>query len=192
MRRTFLAASLAAASLSAAPAAAQPMPPPIVTPDPPPIDRRVSDLERRVAALEGKTTVPVLASAPCGCPLSTCVCGDKCQCPTAAPTTYPQYLVGGRWVGEAEFRRAFPAASGVAAPIPFGQAAGCAGGRCTIPTTPATGAAGPTAPLTFSLDRFPAGGTNTGAPAATSGGTSGCANGNCAAPTTYRRGLFRR
>lgn len=87
MRQTFLAAALAVAACVGftTPAGAQP-PARVETPDPPPVVRRVSDLERRVAALEKLAAVsfPAAKAGPCGCPLTACDCGPACPCPVAA------------------------------------------------------------------------------------------------------------
>lgn len=96
MKSRFLSAAVAALALCASPALGQPMPPPIappavgqppaLTPLPPPIEQRVSDLERenvelksRLAAVEAKLAAPgVAVAAPFG---DSCEdsCGAGCR-----------------------------------------------------------------------------------------------------------------
>lgn len=171
-------------ALAAAGAAAGQNPPPIAvsasTPPPPPLERRVGDLERRVAALEAARATPApapiaaaapqpRAATPCGCkfvggtcPTTGFCAGAGCDCTQAAYQTVPTLP-----------------APGVAAPSPFADP------PAVLYTTPATtvrtagtrllgrgrnAAPAPSGGLTYTL-----------VPGAASGGiTSGCANGRCA------------
>lgn len=196
----FLSAALAALAVCAAPAYAQPDPPPVgvgindvdrtandrFDADPPPVTQRVSALERenvllkaRVAALEkGRTAPPI---------------------PAASAAVPDLYVLNGRYVSRTEFYAA-PGVASSAAPFgcqdckdncPDGACllTGCAAGCSTTPTIGATGAGTRGMTLTYGLGRSARAGTSTGAGcAATSGGTSGCANGSCAAPA--RQGWY--
>lgn len=173
-------------ALAAAGAAAGQSPPPLspaATPLPPPLEQRVGDLERRVAALEAARATPApapiaavaaaapqpRAATPCGCKFvgSTCpttgfCAGAGCDCTQAAYQTVPTLP-----------------APGVAAPSPF------ANPPAVLYATPATTVrtAG-TRLLGRGRNAAPAqsgGLTYTLAPGAGSSGiTSGCANGRCA------------
>lgn len=204
MKFRFLAAALATIALLgtqanaqslppvAAATSAQPVPPRAFTPDPPPIGKRVTDLERenialkaRVTALEKKEHVPPAAAK------TEAAAGDRWTVPQYPGVTFTRAQLTSMYPG----RVAWGNVSGVAAD-PFDNCpdncpiTGCAPGCSTTLTTPAIGAGTPGTTLTYGLGRSARAGTGTGAGcAATSGGTSACAGGSCG-KTGWHLGKF--
>lgn len=196
MKTRFLSAALAALAVCASPAVAQPLPPsiadtaplagvqPSLTPLPPPIDARVSDLEReniqlkaRVSALEkGKTDAPPAKGET----------ADRWTHPNYPGVVFTKAQLSGMFPGITFNTSAAPVVARTTAPFdncPDNcKLAGCAEGCSTTPTTPVIAAATPGVTLTYGLGRSGAGFTNTGAGCAgTSGITSGCSTAGCSA-----------
>lgn len=128
MKASFRAAILAAAALYPAAAVGQDGKRVFVLVDPATgtVEERVTAVASEVAALKAEVAelrkALTAASAVQPAKAGGCKCGDVCPCAApkaAAPSAGPLYLVGGRWVGEAEFRGAYPAAVQYAAPAGY-------------------------------------------------------------------------
>ena len=178
----FLAAAVALAALHATPAVAQPDPPPLVTADPPPVTKRLTDLERenvllkaRVAALEKVT--PGLPR-PAG-QADNSTFGERYyySVEAAKAANNPGYVI-----------RPYPRSPGeVASAAPFEPCdkAGCS----STPTTPVTAAGTPAPTRTYGPEPWAAAGTNTAAGGVvTSGGISGCTAAGCSTGRVVTRG----
>ena len=118
MKKAFLSAAVAAAALYPAAAVAQEPATPVYVLQPDgSVKAQLAEVRSEVAGLRAEVAelkkLLTATSAPAP-KAAACPCGDACPCAAKAaavpaPATYPQYLVNGRWVGEAEFRAAYPA-----------------------------------------------------------------------------------
>lgn len=181
MRFRILAAALAALAVHATPAHAQPDPPPLVTADPPPVLKRVADLERenvllkaRVAALEDAKPSPAKGES-----------ADRWTHPQFPGVVFTKAQLTAMYPGIAFNTSAAPGVARTTAPFDSCPDKCDLAGCSSTPTTPVTAAGTPGATLTYGLGRSGAVVISTGAGcAATSGGTSGCTAAGCSVQTS--------
>lgn len=207
MKYRFLSAALAALAVCASPAVAQPLPPSIAdtsplagvqpsltTPLPPPIDTRVTNLERENAEL--KARVLALEKAKEKAEPAKGEVADRWVHPNFPGVVFTKTQLSAMYPGIAFNTSAAPGVARTTAPFdncPDNcKLAGCVEGCSTTPTTPVIAAGTPGTTLTYGLGRSGAAVISTGAGCAGTSGitSSGCANGACSVQTSGRGGWY--